>query len=164
MGRWSTLTWSVRGEKTGSIQLSKVPGGVKLNYRVRSRGEDWRSIEEVIPVVETPTNFNGRRQWFVCLACRRRCRIIYGGTFFRCRKCQGLRYETQYEPPFARAATRALKIREKLGSKGGIDDPFPPKPKGMHWRTYERLQAQAERLERRWAVGIAGKFRLLDLW
>lgn len=158
-GRWSKLTWSVRGEKTGSIQLAKVPGGVKLNYRVRSRGGDWRSIEEVIPLVETPTNFAGRRQWFRCLACGRRCRIIYGGTLFRCRKCQGLRYETQYEPQFARAATRALKIRERLGSKSGIDDPFPDKPKGMHWRTYERLRDEAEHCVRAWAIGIAGKWR-----
>ncbi|MFM9847002.1 MAG: hypothetical protein ACKVP3_07570 [Hyphomicrobiaceae bacterium] len=113
--------------------------------------------------MKTETNFAGQRQWFQCLSCARRCRILYGGTLFRCRKCQGLRYETQYEPPFARAATRALKIRERLGSKGGIDDRFPDKPKRMHWQTYERLRDEAERHENAWAVGIAGKFRLGDL-
>lgn len=164
--RWSTLTWSVRGEKTGSIQITKAPDGVKLSYRARSRGEDWRSIEEIVPLVETGTNFNGRRQWFLCLSCRRRCRILYGGTLFRCRKCQGLRYETQYEPPFARAATRALKIRGKLGGQGGIDEPFPPKPQGMHWRTYDRLQADAEDANRRWVLGFIGEFGVpaSDMW
>jgi hypothetical protein len=161
-GRWSTLTWSVRGEKTGSIRFTLKDNGVLLSYRARSRGEDWRDVEEVVPLVKSPTNFSAQREWFQCLTCRRRCRILYGGTLFRCRKCQGLRYETQYEPPFARAATRALKIRDKLGGKGGIDDPFPAKPKGMHWRTYERLRRQAEKYERGWAVGIAGKFRQLD--
>ena len=102
----------------------------------------------------------GNRQWFECPSCRTRCRILYGGAFFRCRRCQGLKYETQYEPPFARAATRALKIRERLGSDGGIDEPFPPKPKGMHQKTYERLEAQAEKFDQKWAVGIARKFRL----
>ena len=27
-GRWSTLTWSINGEKTGSIQLTRVHGGI----------------------------------------------------------------------------------------------------------------------------------------
>lgn len=156
-GRWSTVTWSVRGEKTGSIRLTLAGAGVMLSYKTRRIGEDWRDVAEVVPLISTSTNFSGRRQWFECLSCRRRCRILYGGTLFRCRKCQGLRYETQYEPGFARAATRALKIRERLGARGGIDDPFPPKPKGMHRRTYEKMQAEAEEYERRWAVGIAVK-------
>jgi hypothetical protein len=93
----------------------------------------------------------GRPEWFLCLSCRRRCRIIYSGLLFRFRKCRGSQYESRCEPPFAGAANRALKIREKLGGLGGIDDPFPKKPKGMHWRAYERRRRQAERLEQRWA-------------
>lgn len=163
-GRWATLTWSVRREKTGSIRFTLKDHGVLLSYRTRSRGEEWREIEEVVPLVRSETNFSGQREWFQCLKCLRRCRILYGGTLFRCRKCQGLRYETQYEPSFARAATCALKIRDKLGGKGGIDDPFPPKPKGMHWRTYERMRGEAEKYERGWAVGFAGKFGHLGDW
>lgn len=154
LGRWSTLTWSMRGEKTGSIQVLPVHGGLKLNYRTQRHGESWQQIEEVIPLVETSTNFGGRRDWFECLSCGRRCRIIYGGVRFRCRTCLGFRYESQYEPPFARAASRALKIREKLGGSGGIDDPFPKRPKGMHRRTYERLEAKEARLQQAWAQGI----------
>src|SRR5215813_7958538 len=30
-----------------------------------------------------------------------------------------------------------------------IVDPFPEKPKGMHWRTYQRLQLEAARAEMR---------------
>ena len=160
-GRWSTLTWSVRGETTGSIQLAMVATGVMLNYRARQSGEDWRQIHEVISLIETTTNFDGRRQWFKCLGCGQQCRIIYGGIWFRCRKCRGLRYESQYEPPFARAASRALKIRDKLGGRGGIDDPFPEKPKGMHWRTYEKLRDMEEQLQEAWAVGISERLGLL---
>ena len=116
---------------------------------------DWS-----IALVETATAFGGKRQWFQCLSCNGRCRVLYGGAYFRCRRCHRLKYETQYEPPFARAATRALKIRERLGGTGGIGDIFPNKPKGMHWRTYERLQAEEERLQHGWAVGIAQKFQL----
>jgi hypothetical protein len=162
LGRWSTLTWSVRGEETGSIQLTLVSDGVKLSFRARQRGEDWHQIEEVVPLVETPTNFGGRREWFRCLSCGRRCRIIYGGLRFRCRTCRGLRYESQCEPPFARAASRAIKIRNKLGGRGRLDEPFPAKPKGMRWRTYQSLEGQDERLQRAWAMGISAHFRFED--
>ncbi len=161
-GRSCTLSWSRGGNQTGSIKLWYDYNHVRLVYRHRPRGGEWQDVDEKVPLAETATSFGGTRQWFVCLACGRRCRVLYGGGRFRCRKCHRLKYETQYEPAFARAATRALKIRERLGGKGGIDDFFPPKPKGMHRKTYERLEAEAERLENAWAVGIAGKFRLFQ--
>lgn len=159
VGRSASLKWSRGGNPTGSIDIEFHPDHVRLVYRHRPYGGEWQDVSERVPLVETATRFGGRRQWFRCLTCGRRCRVLYGGRYFRCRKCHGLRYETQYEPSFACAATRALKIRERLGGKGGIDDPFPDKPKGMHHRTYERLQAEAERLERAWTKGIAAKFR-----
>ena len=160
MGRASPITWSVRGQQTGSIGIARLRGGIRLNYRQHSHGEEWRDVADFIPVVETVTNFGGHRQWFQCPSCYSRCRIVYGGALFRCWRCHRLKYETQYEPPFARAATRALKIRERLGGKGGLDDLFPPKPKGMHWKTYERLQAREERMQEAWAIGIAQRFRM----
>ncbi len=158
-GQWSTLTWSRRGQTTGSIRLEVFQSAVRLVYRHRPSGGDWQDVSEWVPLVETETPFGGRRQWFECVSCRARCRILYGGGRFRCRRCRRLRYESQYEPPFARAATRALKIRERLGDRSGIDDPFPPKPKHMRWKTYERLETEYDRLNDAWAVGIMARFR-----
>lgn len=157
-GTSSTLRWSRRGTQTGSIGIQCQADCVRLVYRHKPSGKDWIDVNERVALVETATRFGGRRPWFVCLSCSRRCRVLYGGGRFRCRRCNGLKYDTQYEPPFARAATRALKIRERLGGMGGIDDPFPDKPKGMHRRTYERLQAEEEMLQARWAAGIMGKW------
>lgn len=162
VGHWSTLRWSRAGNETGSIRLECLPSAVLLVYRARPPGGDWRDIKDMVPLVDTATCFGGHRQWFQCLSCHRRCRVLFGGIYFRCRRCNGLKYETQYEPPFARAATRALKIRERLGSKGGIDDPFPEKPRCMHWKTYERLVEADAQLQYAWAKGIASRFRLFE--
>jgi hypothetical protein len=40
---------------------------------------------------------------------------------------------------------KAQAVRERLGGSPSLDDPFPEKPRGMHWRTYRKLQAQDER-------------------
>lgn len=161
-GTSSTLRWSRRGTQTGSIGIQCQADCIRLVYRHKPSGEDWIDVNERVTLVETATRFGGRRPWFVCLSCSRRCRILYGGGRFRCRRCNGLKYDTQYEPPFARAATRALKIRERLGGRGGIDDPFPAKPKGMHWRAYERLKEEEERLQGQWSAGIIAKWRLFE--
>lgn len=157
IGRWSTLRWSRGGRETGSIQIQYLDHGLRLVYR-HGRGDNWTGVDEIVPFIATSPRLGGLRLWFSCLSCQRRCRILYGGEHFRCRLCHGLKYETQYEPAFARAATRALKIRERLRSDGGIDDVFPKRPKGMHHRTYERLREQELRLQSVWASGLLRRF------
>ena len=116
----------------GSHEIHRAP-----HRREQRSSED---VREFVAFVETSTEFGGRRQWFRCLSCGNKCRILYGGAYFRCRRCYRLKYEMQYEPPFGRIAIRALKIRERLRCKGGIGEPFPPKPKG---HAFEDIRAVA---------------------
>jgi len=160
-GNWSTVTWSQGGRETGKIRIETLsPRAIRLVYRTRVYGGAWQDVSEVMSIVETPTNFGGRRQWLTCLTCGRRCRKLYGGTHFRCRHCHGLKYESQYESALERAASRCHKIRDRLGYRGALDEPFPPKPKGMHRTTYERLRAEEQRLQRCWWSGVAKKFNI----
>lgn len=56
----------------------------------------------------------------------------------------GVAYPSQQEDAPDRAARRCERLRARLGWHGGIFD-FPEgKPKGMHWRTYERLRRGAD--------------------
>ncbi|MCC6983610.1 MAG: hypothetical protein IT535_10105 [Bauldia sp.] len=147
-----TLRWSRHGEETGSIRFTVTSAGVRLSYRTRPYGEDdWTDVDELVPFAWSGTNFGGQRRWFVCLSCRRPCRVLYGGSRFRCRRCQRLTYGSQYEPRWQRGLTRAQKVRMKLGGSGSMDDVFPLKPKGMHWRTYRRLEQRDELAEQSFA-------------
>ena len=56
-----------------------------------------------------------------------------------------LAYESQRDERATRLISKAQKIRRHLGGSASLLEPFPPKPKGMHWRTYARLSLQSRR-------------------
>jgi hypothetical protein len=93
--------------------------------------------------------FGGHRWWFICpgSGCGRRVGRLYVGRDFLCRHCRGLVYESQRKSASFRVLSRSQKIRRRLGGSGGLSDPFPDKPKAMHWKTYFRLQDEAMRAE-----------------
>ena len=43
--------------------------------------------------------------------------------------------------------TKADKIRRRLGWPAGIANPTGGKPKGMHWKTFDRLRLQHDALK-----------------
>jgi hypothetical protein len=146
-GGWFSLRWSRGEHKTGSIggsvEGTEKPEGVILRYRSR-RGpsSEWEDVREPISLEWTACNFGGERPWFVCpgAGCGRRVAILYGeGRYFLCRHCYDLVYESQRENGMSRALRRAQAIRERLGGSANMTRPFPEKPKGMHWETYDRL-------------------------
>ena len=139
MGR-RMLNWSWNGEEVASIQLEYQHSALSLIYRVRNANENWTSINEKVPLARTRQNFGGERIWFECLSCRRRCRVIYGGEYFRCRICYQATYSSQYENKMDRLLSQAQDVRMKLGGSGSLDEPFPKKLKWMRWKTYDRLQ------------------------
>jgi hypothetical protein len=144
---WFSLRWSRAGRETGSIrgvvEGSDRPERVLLHYRHRSGpGDAWEDVHEPISLDWTACNFGGQRPWFVCpgAGCGRRVALLYGlGRYFLCRHCYDLAYESQRENEMTRALRQAQAIRERLGGSANMTKPFPEKPKGMHWSTYERL-------------------------
>jgi hypothetical protein len=135
-------SWTRNGEPAGWVTGETTAGLLWLRYRVQSHGGEWESVEQPTPLEWTPCRYGGRRAWFRCPAagCGRRVAKLYGaGKYFLCRKCYDLTYESQREHWGHRALRRAQNIRMRLGGSANMLEPFPAKPKRMHWRTYERL-------------------------
>jgi hypothetical protein len=163
--RWFSLRWSWAGRETGSIgavvEGTETPERVILTYRYRrGSGGEWEDVRESVPLTWSACNFGGERPWFICpgAGCGRRVAVLYGpGKFFLCRHCYDLTYQSRRDNKMYRALHRAQKIRERLGGSANMMEPFPKKPKGMHWETYERLwweyhEAEMEQLAeiKRW--------------
>jgi len=101
----------------------------------------------------TKTNFGGKRQWFLCPSCDRRCAIVYrigDGPLWQCRVCGNGKYRSEGLSPHNRRIRKAIKLRKSLGQEsGGLTGKFPDRPKNMHRKTYDKYVTQAIMLERR---------------
>lgn len=139
--RGGVIRWSRGGHPTGSIGYRLGPDHVWLEYSVKRQGEPLQ-VRERFDLAFTEQPFGGRRRWIVCLSCQRRCRVLYGAAYFRCRQCYRATYPSQYETIRLPGLARVDRIRNRLGGDPGLLNSFPHKPKGMHWRTYRRLERQ----------------------
>jgi hypothetical protein len=147
MGCWQ---WTQNDEKVASINLRAEHDRLHLSYRARIAGGEWETIEEPVRVVRVPCRFGGARPYFICPGlvnggdCGRRVVKLHGpGRYFLCRHCYRLAHASQSEGPWDRTLRRANKIKQRLGGDPGMAAPFPPKPKGMWRRTYDRLRGEA---------------------
>jgi hypothetical protein len=144
--QWFSWTWTRNGERVASISVETEQHSVILRYRNRSYGEDWTEVEQSVAIAWMPCRFGGERPWFICSAyangahCGREVAKLYGaGRLFACRHCYRLAYASQQELAHERGLRKAQKIRMRLGGSANMLEGFPQKPKGMHWRTYERF-------------------------
>ena len=153
IGSWQ---WTCEGEKVASINLRAELDRLHLTYRVCVSVGDWEDVAETVRIVRVTCRFGGCRPYFRCpgvvdgIACERRVAKLYGaGRYFLCRRCYRLAYDSQGEGAWHRTLRRANKIRQRLGGDPGMAAPFPLKPIGMWWRTYERLRDRALEAEMR---------------
>lgn len=153
MGGWQ---WTRAGEKFASINLRADEDRLHLTYRVRVGGGEWEDVVETVHIVRVACRFGGARPYFICpgvvngIACGRRVAKLQGpGRYFLCRNCYRLAHASQGEGTWDRTLRRANKIRQRLGGDSGMAAPFPPRPKGMWRRTYNRLREQAFEAEMR---------------
>jgi hypothetical protein len=110
-----------------------------------------KPIDYSVRLTTTTPNYGGLRWWFMCPSSDARVAKLHnppGGEIFASRAAYGLGYQSQQESTLFRYLTQAQEIRERLDGSTCIDDWFPEKPKGIHWKTYEKLRANCLRYER----------------
>lgn len=158
---WS---WTRNGEKIASIQVKVGENRVILDYRHQSNGSEWKNQNYPVLLEWTACNYGGLRAWFKCPAsgCGRRVAKLHIGSagIFACRQCYQLVYASQRESADDRATGQAGKIRERLGWPPGIVNGRGGKPKGMHWRTYQRLVFEHDSLVN---VSLAGMQKQIQM-
>lgn len=122
-----------------------------FQFRHAIRAGDERETTYTIGLRRTPTRFGGGRWWWLCPRLHIPVFKLFlplGGHQFWSRRAYRLGYACQRETLRDRRVRKALKLHRALGGEGAvIGDDTPPKPKGMHWATYEKRIREWERAE-----------------
>jgi hypothetical protein len=145
--RTGECRWSATGaflEACVACQVDTVsdPASFTLTY-VTSLSIDPIEIRGAL--LWTPAG-TGLRGWFGCPRCGRRCALLHlpvGAAYFACRLCHGLRYLSQRQTRADRLERRSRKFYLRAGSLS-LGAEFTVRPRGMHWRTFNRLMDSAE--------------------
>jgi hypothetical protein len=158
--------WSRNGEAVASIRARAEEDRLTLIYSHKRGGADWQAMDYPVGLEWTACTLGGRRVWFLCPEnrCGRRVALLYlgGAGIFACRHCYRLAYACQRETADDRAMRRAGNIRERLGWQAGIANPRGGKPKGMHWRTFNRLTAEHDAFVGVSLAGMAARLGLIE--
>jgi hypothetical protein len=158
-----SLTWSNvnTDERTASIgyeanMVDPCNAWMRLHYKRNDTPEDYK-----VRLTTTRPNYGGQRWWFICPSRGIRTAKLYlanGGDWFASRQAYGLAYRSQSECREDRQATRAHRLRRKLGGHAGFEQPFPDKPKGMHWKTYQQMCDEIDYLEQTSMMSMMQRF------
>jgi len=148
------LHWTRGGEPSGDIGYScdmTDPDAGELVLRFTTganRGEPKEHVQRIRLSYTTP-KFGGRRWWMHCPFNGERVGKLYvppGRELFASRKAWKIGYRSQRGSRQDRNLNALFAIQERLGGERGMQHGLC-RPKGMHWRTFERHEARYEQLE-----------------
>jgi hypothetical protein len=124
-----------------------------LRYDLRSGAR----LDYPVALQTTQPHYGGLKWWFTCplvrngQPCNRRVQKLFlppRDSHFGCRHCYNFSYASRSHGALDRSRERARGIRLRVGGSASFFDPFPPKPKGMWWKTYERLEDEYAHADR----------------
>ena len=147
----------ITDEANAEIQLVARADRVTIRHGIRLLAGFRELARQTVKLDKTPCNYGGQRPWFRCPGCDRRVAVLYGEKLangasvknrrFKCRRCHNLFYPSQRETWSDRMFRKSEKFWIRMGGWSG------GKPKGMHWRTYNRLADKANYFHDLWLYG-----------
>lgn len=167
----STLTWTSKltGEQDSigiTVNIENEPC-VRLNYTTTNRyADDKTYFDYIVNLTTTPCNLGGIRYWFICPLgkngshCGRRVAKLYkppGPTYFGCRHCYSLTYESRNEPRLARFGGIGYPIKAERQYEDLYKQIKRWTYKGKATKKVRKLHALEERLN----DGYAASMRLM---
>lgn len=146
-----SLFWRRREFMPNAVEIDVAQDCLTLRHPYWNTKEGWLDLSYTVPLTRTACHLGGERPWFICPvpSCSRRVAILYGAVVFACRTCHGAAYPSQSETPEDRLIRKNNRLRRRLGWEPGIFNRPKGKPKGMHWRTYHRLEWQHTKMVER---------------
>jgi hypothetical protein len=163
-GHWRSgqLTWSRGGEPSGSVGFTcdmtdPDAGELVLRFTTGAARGNPKDHVQRIRLSYTVPNLGGRRWWLHCPVTGARVAKLYvppGGDIFASRRAWRLGYKSQRVTCRDAAFERLFKLQRRLGCDQGWEMPIR-RPKGMHHRTFARLEDEYWRLDERCNHAIA---------
>jgi hypothetical protein len=147
---WTGRTiWSRNGAKISSIGMHTSGERLHLSYRLRGARHDWEDVDQSVLIERVPCRFGGWRPYFSFRCSKRVVKLYSAGRLFLCRHCYGLFHFSKNEGFWDRSLRQRTKHQRRLSGDASLDAYEMPKPKGMWWRTFYRLQRAAQAAENR---------------
>ena len=137
--------WTRNGAKISSIGMRTTADHLYLGYK----SELYGSVIQPVQIERMPGRYGGSRAYFKCKCDRRVIKLYCVNKFFLCRHCYGLFHYSKNEGCWDRSLRQRTKHRRRLSGDTTLDAFEMPKPKGMWWKTYYRLQEAAQAAENR---------------
>ena len=124
------------------LNVLPLAQGLLFNWR---RNNEGQILSQSVRLAYSKTNFNGKRAWFVCPKCGRRCSSLFdfGGAWL-CLKCGDLKYSTASLSKSERIGLRIDYLKNKAKAPDWhsrldlLDDYL--KPKWMRWHTWTTIK------------------------
>ena len=136
------------GAFIGEGTVTELRSGHK-GYQLARPGPDILVDERPVLVVWDEQ----ARPWFLCPACRRRCKHIYLDEL-ACRICCGLEYACRHLHRTVPGLHRVMKLRRMIGVEQPPFAPLPWRPR--HHKRFHRIMAEIRTLEIRLVEHLGG--------
>lgn len=143
--------WTRNGEPNGSIAIHVEPKShITLRYTLTVNEEQHVHADRIY-LDYTDCNYGNSRPWLLCPRCnKRQAKLYMRWGRFACRRCQKIAYSSQSDDAISRTWRIQRRIESLIGEKW-------QRPKGMRWKTFERLMSELTRCiqDRDVAFGIS---------